>query len=165
MALAVAALVATAYGQGRGGPPPGPPPTAKALAPYDLTGYWVSVVTEDWRYRMVPPAKGDYQAVPMNPEGLKIANAWDPAKDEDAGDQCKYYGAAALMRIPGNIHITWQDDNTLKSKPTPGRKLAFCISGIGNLRAGSAAGKEIRWRLGKSRAAADPRRYRPPTAL
>ena len=26
--------------------------TPRDLAPLDLTGYWVSVVTEDWRYRM-----------------------------------------------------------------------------------------------------------------
>jgi len=119
--MAVTALLAAhAVAQGRGGPPPGPPPTAKALAPFDLTGYWVSVVTEDWRYRMVPPAKGDYQGVPMNAEGLKLANAWDPAKDEAAGNQCMYYGAPALLRIPGNLHITWQDDNTLKIETDAG---------------------------------------------
>jgi len=82
---------------GRGGPPPSP----KAAAPIDLTGYWVSVVSEDWRYRMVTPAKGDYQGVPMTPEALKVADAWDPAADEAAGNQCKSYGAAAIMRVPG----------------------------------------------------------------
>lgn len=101
-------------GRGRGGQPAGPPPTPKAAAPIDLTGYWVSVITEDWRYRMVPPSKGDFQSVPMNAESTKVANAWDPAKDEAAGEQCKYYGVGALMRIPGMLHITWQDDNTLK---------------------------------------------------
>jgi hypothetical protein len=106
------ALSAGAYGQGVS--PPGSPPAAKALAPFDLSGYWVSVITEDWRFRMVPPARGDYQGVPMNPEGLKLADAWDPARDEASGDQCKYYGAAALMRIPGNLRVAWQDDNTLK---------------------------------------------------
>ena len=50
-----------ARAQNRGGPPP----TAKASAPVDLTGYWVSVVNEDWRYRMVTPAKGDYKGVPI----------------------------------------------------------------------------------------------------
>jgi len=28
----------------------------------------VSVVTEDWLYRMVTPSKGDYSGVPLNPE-------------------------------------------------------------------------------------------------
>src|SRR5215472_11309032 len=88
--------------------------TPKAMAPVDLTGYWVSVVTEDWLYRMVTPKKGDYTSVPLNAEGRKTADAWDPAKDEASGDQCKAYGAPALMRIPGRLHITWQDDSTLK---------------------------------------------------
>jgi hypothetical protein len=90
------------------------PPAAKAAAPIDLTGYWVSVVTEDWRYRMVTPTKGDYQAVPMNAEARKLADAWDPAADEAAGNQCKSYGAPAIMRVPGRVHITWQDDQTLR---------------------------------------------------
>jgi hypothetical protein len=88
--------------------------TPKAIAPIDLTGYWVSVVTEDWLYRMVTPDKGDYSAVPLNPEGRKLADTWDPSKDEAAGNQCKAYGAAALMRVPGRLHITWQDDSTLR---------------------------------------------------
>ena len=82
--------------------------------PIDLTGYWVSIVTVDWRWRMVTPAKGDYQGVQLNAEGRKVADAWDPAKDEAAGEQCKSYGAPALMSVPGRIHITWQDDTTLK---------------------------------------------------
>jgi hypothetical protein len=90
------------------------PATAKASAPIDLTGTWVSVVTEDWRFRMVPPAKGDYQSVPINDAAKRVADAWDPAKDEAAGEQCKYYGVGAIMRIPGNVRISWQDDNTLK---------------------------------------------------
>src|SRR5436305_13857879 len=72
---------------GRG--PGGPPASAKAAAPIDLTGYWVSVVTEDWRYRMVTPGKGDYLSVPINVESKRVADAWDPAKDEAAGEQCK----------------------------------------------------------------------------
>jgi hypothetical protein len=90
------------------------PLTPKAGAPIDLTGYWVSIVTQDWRYRMVTPTKGDYQAVPMNADARKVADAWDPAADEAAGDQCKSYGAAAIMRVPGRVHVTWQDDKTLR---------------------------------------------------
>jgi hypothetical protein len=88
--------------------------TPKQAAPIDLTGYWVAVVTEDWMYRMVTPPKGKYVGVPLNAAARKVADAWDPAKDEAAGEACKAYGAAALMRVPGRIHITWQDDNTLK---------------------------------------------------
>jgi hypothetical protein len=98
----------------RGGGAPGPPRPPRAAAPIDLTGYWVAVVTQDWRLRMVTPAKGDYQGVQMTPEARKIADAWDPAKDEAAGEQCRSYGAPALMSVPGRLHITWQDDNTLK---------------------------------------------------
>src|SRR5262249_51630524 len=63
--LAGAALLAPARlnGQQRGAPPA--PPTPKASAPIDLTGYWVSFVNEDWRYRMVTPAKGDFKGVPI----------------------------------------------------------------------------------------------------
>jgi hypothetical protein len=80
----------------------------------DLTGYWVSLVTEDWRERMVTPLKGDSASVPVNREARKVIEAWDPAKDEAAGLQCKAYGAPAIMRLPGRFHITWQDDHTLQ---------------------------------------------------
>ena len=100
------------HAQNRGAPPPAP--TAKASAPIDLTGYWVAIVNEDWRYRMVTPAKGDYRGVGITAEALKIVNAWDPKADEAAGNQCKSYGAAVVMRVPGRIHVTWQDDNTLR---------------------------------------------------
>jgi hypothetical protein len=99
-------------GGGRGGR--GPAQSPKAAAPLDVTGYWVSIVTEDWRYRMVTPPKGNFLGVPLNPAGRAAANAWDPAKDEAAGQQCKSYGAAAIMRVPGRFHFTWQDDNTLR---------------------------------------------------
>jgi hypothetical protein len=103
-----------AHGQGRAGQTP------KAAAPVDLTGYWVSLVTEDWRFRMMTPAKGDFPSIPLNPEGRKLALAWDPAKDEAAGEACKSYGAGNIMRMPGRLHITWQDDNTLKIETDTG---------------------------------------------
>jgi hypothetical protein len=92
----------------------GPPASAKASAPIDLTGYWVAFVTEDWRFRMITPPKGDFQSVPMTDAARRVANAWDPAADEAAGNQCKSYGAAAIMRVPARFHITWQDDDTLR---------------------------------------------------
>jgi len=107
--------------QGRGGAPGGgPPPTGRAAASADLAGYYVSVVTEDWRFRMVTPQKGDYASVPLNAAARALADTWDPARDEAAGEQCRSYGAAALMRIPGRIHIAWQDDNTLKVETDAG---------------------------------------------
>jgi hypothetical protein len=100
--------------RGRGGAAGAAGRGARSSAPYDLTGYWVSVISEDWKYRMVTPPKGEYGNVPMNPEGRKVADSWDPAKDEAAGLQCKAYGAAGIMRLPGRIRFTWENDNTLR---------------------------------------------------
>ena len=88
--------------------------TPRASAPIDFTGYWVAFVTEDWRYRMVTPPQGDYDGVPMTAEARQIADSWDAAADEAAGNQCRSYGAAAIMRVPGRLHITWEDDRTLR---------------------------------------------------
>ena len=90
------------------------PATARAAATDDYTGYWVSEVTEKWRFRMIVPDKGDYIMVPLNPEGRKVANAWDPAKDQASGEACRPYGAAAILQVPGRLHVYWQDDNTLR---------------------------------------------------
>jgi hypothetical protein len=102
-----------AQGAGARGGRSAAPPTAKAAAPIDLTGYWVAEITQDWRYRMVTPAKGDYQSIPMTPQAQTVADGWDPAKDATAGEQCRSYGAPGLMRAPTRLNIAWQDDNTL----------------------------------------------------
>ena len=105
------ALASGAFAQ----PGPTPAPVSpREAALVDLTGYWVSIVTEDWRFRMITPPKGDYASVPLNPEGRRVADQWDPAKDEAAGQQCKSYGAPNIMRVPGRVHITWDNDKTLK---------------------------------------------------
>jgi len=100
--------------QGRGAGAGQPAQTPRASAPVDLTGYWVSAITEDWRYRMTTPPKGDFPGVPLNAEGAKVANSWDFAKDLAAGEQCKVFGAAGIMRMPIRLHVSWQDDATLK---------------------------------------------------
>jgi len=108
--------------------------SARDSAPIDLTGYWVSYVTENWRYRMVTPAKGEYRRIPSSQAALPIINAWDPAADERAGNQCKSYGAAAIMNVPGRLHITWQDANTLRIDADAGtqtRLLHFTSSPTG----------------------------------
>src|SRR6266571_2643936 len=118
--LAVAILVGLPFAlhaqQGRG---QGPGRGAEALnfrtnAPVDVTGYWVSLVTDDWRYRMLTPPKGNVDYLPVNAEGRRVAEAWDAAKDEANGEQCKAYGAGGVMRLPGRLHITWENDNTLR---------------------------------------------------
>ena len=113
-AFAMCASLAAQRGGGGGAQ------NSRAAAPVDLTGKWVSVVTEDWRYRMVTPARGDHPSVPLNPAGNALANQWDPAKDEAAGDLCKAYGALGVMRMPGRLRISWQDDTTLKIETEAG---------------------------------------------
>jgi hypothetical protein len=114
-------------GRGRGGRgPQGPPPPARQGAPVDLTGNWVSIVTEDWQWRMRTPKKGDYASVPLNPEGRRVADMWEPAQD----GMCQAYGVGGLMRVPGRLRISWQDDNTLKIESDQGvqtRLLRFAV--------------------------------------
>jgi hypothetical protein len=119
IALAVSLLAPAPIHAQRGGRG-GPPPAARDAAAIDMTGYWVSVVTEDWKYRMVTPAKGVYDALPLNAEGRKVADTWDPARDEAAGEQCRSYGAAGIMRVPGRLRVSWQDANTLKIETDAG---------------------------------------------
>ncbi len=99
-----------------------PPPTPRSDAAIDLTGTWTAVITEDWTLRMVTPKKGDYTRVPMTPSARRIADAWDPAKDEAAGEQCRGYGAPAVMRLPGRLRISWVDDQTLKMEVEAGNQ-------------------------------------------
>ena len=106
-----------AHAQGRGGRGAGgaqPAVSPQAAAPIDLTGYWVSLVTDNWTYRVITPPKGDYLYLPLNAEARRIADTWDPAKDEAAGEQCKGYGPVGVMRMPTRLHITWQTANILK---------------------------------------------------
>ena len=105
---------------GRGGAPQ----TPQAGAPIDITGTWVAIVNEDWRWRMVTPPKGDYASVPLNAEARKVADAWDAAKD----GLCDAYGAAGLMRIPTRLNISWENPTTVKIDTDAGeqtRRLIF----------------------------------------
>ena len=111
IAAALTMLLSAHLPAQRGGGAPARPPqagapgSARAAAPDDYTGYWVSEVTEKWRFRMLVPDKNDYIQVPLNPEGRRVAALWDPAKDEASGEACRSYGAAALLQVPGRLHI------------------------------------------------------------
>ena len=86
---------------------------------------------------------------------MKIADAWDPAKDEAAGDQCKSYGAPAILRVPEHLHITWQDDQTLRMDTDAGKQTR--IFHFGDWKAPARTRRrcrEIRWPSGKCSAAA-----------
>src|SRR5262252_2102448 len=104
-ALFLLSVPVTMHAQRGGRGAPAAPQTGQAAAAIDLTGYWVSVVVEDWKYRMVTPRKGVYDTLTLNAEGRRVGDSWDPAKDETAGEQCRAYGAANIMRLPGRLHI------------------------------------------------------------
>jgi hypothetical protein len=138
-------LVATAA---IGQPPRATPPqSARAAAPVDLTGYWVSPVMEDWRWRMVTPLRGDAASIPVNAAARAVIDTWDPAKDEAAGGECNAYGAPALLRVPGRLRIRWLDDNTLEIQADAGEQTRTLRFG------GSAAPGTEPSRQGDSRAA------------
>ena len=113
-----------------------PPLTPKSAAPIDLVGYWTAVITEDWRVRMLTASKNDFGSgpnaqelpfggegnFPYNAEGRRMARSWDPAKDEAEGNACKGYGAGGVMRLATHLHITWQDDNTLRMELDAGNQ-------------------------------------------
>jgi len=146
-----------------------PAPTSRAAAPIDLTGYWVSVVTEDWRYRMMTPRKGDYASVPLNAAARKAADEWDPAKDAASGGACKSYGVGNIMRVAGRLHVTWQDEETLKIDTDAGTQTrllhfgdaAAAPAGDGGWQGSSVArwqvaGPQRRGGAGRGRGAAPP---------
>jgi hypothetical protein len=94
----------------------------------------VSVVTEHWHLRMRIPPKGDYTMLPLTPAARKIADAYDPAQDRAGGNECRAYGAASLLRLPGRIYIHWADDNTLQLDADSGtqtRLFRFAAAGGG----------------------------------
>ena len=115
--LAALALHAAAVAQPAPQPPP-PPATPREAAPTDLTGQWVAIVNEDWRWRMVTPPKGDYASVPLNDEGRRAADQWTEAQD----GACDAYGAAALLRMPTRLRIRWQGNDRLVIETDAGRQ-------------------------------------------
>jgi hypothetical protein len=137
--LVACLLVPVALRAQRGGRVGGAPVSPREGAAIDLTGYWVSVVSEDWKFRMVTPKKGVYDSLMLNAEGRRVADAWDPARDEAAGEQCRAYGAANIMRVPGRLHITWQDDSTLKIETDAGTQTRLVRFGDASAGAAQAA--------------------------
>jgi hypothetical protein len=116
-------LAVVAAANGVSAQQPASPGTPRSVAPTDFTGYWTAVITEDWRFRMVTPPRGDVSSVPVNDAGQKAANAWDPQKDIAAGEQCKAFGAGGVMRMPIRLRVSWQDDTTLKFEIDNGQQV------------------------------------------
>ena len=135
-------------------------PSARARAPIDLTGDWVSVVTEDWRWRMVTPPKGDYASVPLNAEARKVADAWNPTRDASSGEACRAYGAAAIMRLPGRIRIAWEGDSVLRVDTEAGSQTRLFQFDNGAVQASSAPtwqGRSVaQWQVVGGRRGAPP---------
>ena len=164
MVIACAVLLgARIDAQGRGGrqggpAAPAPAPTPQAIAPIDLTGNWVAVISEDWRWRMITPAKGDYASIPMTADGMKLADTWDPAKDEAAGEQCRSYGAPGLMRGPIRLRISWLDAVTLKVETDYGMQTRLFHFGSWTPPSGPPTwqGSSVaRWEMPRGRGGAD----------
>ncbi len=125
-------------------PPPGfQPPVPRSpreSAQLDITGYWVALVTEDWLWRMVTPQKGDVTSVPVNPRGRQAANEWDLERDIANGEECRAYGAAGLLRLPLRLHVTWEDDATLRIDTDAGEQTRLL-----HFASDSAAPQEPTW--------------------
>ena len=112
---------------------------------------------------MVTPKKGVYDSLTLNAEGRRVGDTWDPAKDEAAGEQCRAYGAANIMRLPGRLHITWQDDNTLRIDTDAGTQTRLLRFGA---RAGTPSEPTLAGPVGRPvgiRAGGARRRARPAT--
>ena len=110
---------------------PEPPKSARESAALDLTGQWVSIVNEDWRWRMVTPPKGDTTSVqPLNAAGKALADQWDPSED----GSCRAFGAAGVMRMPTRLRIDWDGDEVLTVRTDAGeqlRRFEFASKGDG----------------------------------
>ena len=124
--LLALAMAAPAQNRGAAATPPNP----RAAAPIDLTGYWVSQIVDEWRFR-VDPQKGDIPYLPLNAAARRVANAWDPAKDEAEGHACRAYGAVGVMQRPGRLHISWENDTTLRVDTDAGTQTRILHFGPG----------------------------------
>jgi len=127
----VLVLTSAALGAQRGAGGAQPALTGRPGEPFDLTGYWMALVTDDWRYRMLTPPKGNVDYLPVNAEARRVAGEWDPARDESSGEQCRGYGAAGVMRMPGRLHIVWDDENTLRLETDTGTQTRHFRFGAG----------------------------------
>lgn len=110
--------IAGAQGRGAGGRGAAPAAAPRDAAPVDLTGYWVSLVTEDWVERMSPDSPPSGTGARRGRGGA----AAPPLPPSNPDDPCRVYGAAGSMRVPGRLHITWAGANTLQIDMDSGRQ-------------------------------------------
>ena len=145
--LPVFLILVSAYATAQ---PQGEAPSARDVAPLDFRGYWVALVTEDWRFRMLTAPAGDYEGIGLTAKGREIASAWDPDADLASGNACKAYGVGGLMRIPTRLHITWPSDNIMQIDTDAGMQTRLLKFGDAqdNVGAGSLQGvTDAQWLL------------------
>tara|TARA_R110000824_G_scaffold336_11_gene2416 strand:- start:75790 stop:76635 length:846 start_codon:yes stop_codon:yes gene_type:complete len=92
------------------------------FAPIELTGNWVSVITEDWHMRMITPPVGNFDGLPLTARAQEVASAVDLEQIERDGQACQAYGAARILREPGRLRISWEDEDTLRIDTDAGQQ-------------------------------------------
>ena len=75
--------------------------------------------------------------------GRRAADAWDPARDEAAGEQCRAYGVAGLMRLPTRVRISWIDDQSLKIESDAGTQTRTIVFGPPRAQGGDWQGVSV----------------------
>jgi hypothetical protein len=118
-------------------------PTAREDAKFDMTGYWVPIISEDYQWRMITPPKGEFSSLPLTAAAVAVANAWDLDADNAAGLQCKAYGAPGLMRLPARFRVSWQDDSTLRMESDAGQQVRTFRFGVSTPGAPSRQGHSV----------------------
>ena len=128
-ALVCSALIAVLASTVPAQPPGGPDTrTARERALIDITGQWVSVVNEDWLWRMVTPPVGDTASIPLNAKGRAVALDWDLERDIADDRLCRAFGPPGLIRRPTRIRVSWEGEDTLRldfDAGTQTRRLRF----------------------------------------
>lgn len=140
--IAVGAFAGLVSAQNR--PAPAPVLSPKQAALIDLTGYWVAIVDEDWRWKMVTPSKGDYASIPLNADGRKAADAWD--LDKDNADEINAAPTVRPRSCGYRLDCTLPGLTTKRSKSIrmQGCRRAFYILTVRNGTAATPPGREIR---------------------
>ena len=77
---------------------------------------------------MVTPKSGVFDSLPLNGEGRKVGMSWDPAKDEAAGEACRAYTAANVMRLPAACTSRGATRTRCRSTRTPEHRRGCCTS-------------------------------------
>src|SRR6266571_570633 len=118
------------------------PSTPKAANPTDFTGYWVSVVTEDWVYRMVTPSKALVPVFRCTPKDAKWRMLGIPQKMKPRAINVRSTERLQSSGFQGACILHGTPDYTLKIETDAGTQTRLL-----NFREGRpaqvASGKEL----------------------